>query len=191
MFSNLGPLFKTTFRQAESNDTRQNIPHDERDKGRKKREEEERQETQIDPWNDSTSVSVEALRTFLVNFLKTLPEVKESVIQRYEKPQDTFSTRPHESKRPTNTHNAKAVRAYQNMADHSITPRPQMPEAEKNNPRRVTADMMESQELRDAYQLIDDLDGLAARGVERLYIPKADDFLESLKAAISFEKSRA
>ena len=31
MLSQLVPLFKTTFRQAESNDTRQKIPHEERD----------------------------------------------------------------------------------------------------------------------------------------------------------------
>ena len=73
MFSNLGPLFKTQFRQAESNDTRQSIPHQERDNHRRNNAEDEQTASPEEAWTDDTTVSIFALRSFLIDFLKTIP----------------------------------------------------------------------------------------------------------------------
>ena len=183
MFSQLGPLFKTTFRQAESNDTRQKIPHEERDDNRQKQNEEEKKESNNDLWEDSTNVSVDALRAFLINFLGTLPEAQDIPLPPSPSKQENLSARPPEARRPTNTKNAKAVRAYQSIAAQSETPRPQQQDAPLKRPE-PSADMIESKELRDIYTLIDDLDILVKRGVQDLNIQKADSFVESLKNAV-------
>lgn len=188
MFSQLGPLFKTTFRQAESNDTRQHIPHDERDKGRRKREEAKKESQGPDPWVDDTSVTVEALRTFLVNFLKTMPGADDGLTQEVDQQNQPLSNRPPEQKRPTNTHNAKAVRAYQAMADKSTESKP--PPQKRPPPTAATADLLESKELRDIHGLIDDLDNLRARGVQALHIRPAESFVESLKHAVKLALSK-
>lgn len=181
MLSQLGPLFKTKFREAESNDTRQHIPHDERDKGRRKREEENAKEETSDLWEDNTSVSVVALRAFLIDFIKTIPEAQDiSLVPDEPKSQ---KQRPPERQRPTNTHNAKAVRAYQTMAEHASTPIKQEETTKRNND--PTADKIKSQELRDIYDLIQDLKILENRGLQNLNIEKADSFVLSLKNAVA------
>lgn len=190
MFSQLGPLFKTTFRQAEANDTRQNIPHDEIDKGKRKREEEDAKENEQPKWEDQTTVSVTSLRAFLVNFLGTMPEATDGTLTELTSRQNLEYQRPHETTRPTNTKNAKAVRAYQSMAAQSKVhtgskPPPKAPKAIANK------DAIQSKELRDIYQLIDDLDALATRGIEELTILKADTFVEALKHAVQHIKSSA
>ncbi|MEM6810874.1 MAG: hypothetical protein AAF549_00225 [Pseudomonadota bacterium] len=187
MFSQLGPLFKTTFRQAESNDTRQHIPHDERDKGRKKREEEESQSQKQEAWVDDTAVSVDSLRTFLINFLKTIPEAQDELSD-LDAGQDTAYSRPHEKTRPTNTHNAKAVRAYQTMAQKGQESAPPRPTEQIDN--KPTADKVASKELRDIYQLIDDLEVLKRRNIQNLQIKPAESFVESLKKAVALALSQ-
>lgn len=190
MFSQLGPLFKTTFRHAESNDTRQAIPHDERDKGRRKREEEEQKDSNAsDLWEDNMTVTVGALRTFLINFLKTLPGAEDSAIAQ-QNPAEKISIRPKERKRPTSTKNARAVRAYQSMAEKAQESAPAPPPEKTSDRIEPTADLLESKELRDIHTLIDDLDNLAQKGVHDLQILKADSFLESLKNAVLAEKSK-
>lgn len=181
MFSQLGPLFKATFRQAESNDTRQKIPHEERDLARKKDEEEKKSETHIELWEDNTSVSIQSLRAFLINFLKELPDAENLDIPE-NKPREESYTRPTEKNRPTNTQNAKAVRAYQAQAA-------QAPPASKNTdkvgePKKPRPQTIENKEMRDIYQLIDNLETLSGRGVEMLVIEKNGDFLTSLRSSV-------
>jgi len=199
MVEKLGPLFKSTFRQAESNDTRQNIPHDERDKGRRKREEEAAKEEKGDLWEDNASVSVVALRVFLIDFLKTMPG-GEDIAEDIEKnmtslegpdPSKAIKKRPHERQRPTNTHNAKAVRAYQTMAEHA-TPEPtNKSEASiKDDKTNKTAQKIQSQEIRDIYGLIQNLEILEKRNVQTLTIQKADSFVISLKNAVEKQISK-
>lgn len=190
MFSQLGPLFKTTFRQAESNDTRQHIPHQEMHKHKRKNPDEREKQSDDTLWQDNTSVSVTALRTFLIDFLKTIPEAKDISFVKQDKSDDSLKVRPHEKSRPTNTHNAKAVRAYQTMANHS--------ESKKTNPHNTppkinndpTADKIQSQELRDIYALIQNLEIIQERGVQNLTIQKADSFVESLKNAVKIALSK-
>lgn len=188
MFSQLGPLFKTTFRQAESNDTRQSIPHEERDEQRRRHEETEKEDKK-DMWEDDTSVTIPALRTFLMNFLKTMPGMEDMLSQPAEVEKKPLSGRPPEPTRPTNTRNAKAVRAYQSMAEKA-TPSAPLETAQPDKRPEPTADLLQSKELRDIYALIDDLELLDRRGIKLLHIRKADSFIESLKQAVVLEKSK-
>ena len=188
MFSRLGPLFRTTFRQAESNDTRQHIPHEERDQGRRKRDEERKPDIDSDPWVDNTSVGVPALRTFLIDFLKTSFDGENVALPEEDSAKKPLAARPPEKSRPTSTKNARAVRAYQSMAEKSQNQPPLAQETQIRKERDV--DLLESKELRDIYQLIDDLDFLAAKGVTTLNIMKADSFIESLKNAVYLAKSK-
>lgn len=194
MFSQLGPLFKTQFRQAESNDTRQYIPHEERDKGRKKQDDPQQKQTHDEAWIDNASVSVGALRAFLIDFLKTIPGGEDGSFIRDHKNSEEQSNRPKEQKRPSNTHNARAVRAYQTMAAHSSSkndsPPPQDPDLEKAKNNEPTADKLESKELRDIHGLIIDLEYLEKRGVTTLNIFQADSFVKSLQNAVTLAKSK-
>jgi len=190
MFSNLGPLFKTTFRQAESNDTRLHIPHEERDdpNGNKKEPEKDKEGT---VWEDDTIVSIEALRTFLINFLKTLPggeDLAQFETKRQE--EDLVRKRPPQSARPTNTRNAKAVRAYQSMAQHSDGVSDREENAPEKQSQEPDAALLKSRELRDIHGLIDDLESLKRSGVEQVHIKKADTFLEAMQNAVKLLKSR-
>ncbi len=203
MFSQLGPLFKTTFRRTESNDTRQAIPHNERDKGRAKDGEENQKKESADPWEDNTTVSIEALRGFLVNFLKTMMSEEANIEDEQAPNKDIrgndktdkqinqpISTRPPESKRPTSTKNARAVRAYQSIAEKTQSTVPPAPKPDKQGELKGTSPLLESEEFREIHSLIDDLDMLARKGVQTLHIPRGDDFLESLKNAVLLEKSK-
>jgi len=190
MFSNLGPLFKTTFRQAESNDTRLHIPHEERDDPNRNKDEREK-DKEGTVWEDDTIVSIEALRSFLINFLKTLPggeDLAQFETKRQE--EDLVKKRPPQSARPTNTRNAKAVRAYQSMAQHSDEQGNKEGDDKDEEVQQPAASLLKSQELRDIHGLIDGLEALKKQGIEQVHIKKADTFLEALKNAVTLLRSR-
>lgn len=193
MFSQLGPLFKTTFRQAESTDTRQGIKHYERDDGRKKREREEKSETS-ELWEDSTSVSVEALRSFLINFLKTVPAEEGGELSEDKSSASPSEEKTQEYRAPKTTAAARAVHAYQSMNEKTHTgsppPRPQpenMPETQEDS---SSVSLLHGSDVRLIHTLIDDLKLLSEAELETLTIRKADSFLDSLVAAVTLEKLR-
>lgn len=187
MFSQLGPLFKTQFRQTESNDTRQHIPHEERDQHRKKDNEDTTKNKESDLWTDDTTVSVTALRAFLIEFLKTIPGGDDTAFIKEHTQKEDAKSRPREQTRPTNTHNARAVRAYQTMASHAGNEIDiEKDIKEKNN--EPTADKLLSKELRDIHALILDLEYIENKGVRMLNILKANSFVESLTIAVALEK---
>lgn len=174
MFSSLGPLFKASFRQTEQTDTRQSIIREEKEEGRrKKREENPVKDDEF--WEDSTSVSVDALRTFLMNFLKgaTLTDK----IRENETPPPV---RMPEERTPADTRTARALDAYQSMAEktRASTPPPDMPAPQSE------VDLVTSEEIRLMHELIKDLEILSARGVETLKIEPAGSFLAALRNAI-------
>lgn len=194
MFSQLGPLFKTTFRQAESNDTRQKIPHEERDPPQRDKDDKEEKIDDDVLWQDSTTVSIAALRNFLINFLNTMPEAQ--IIDQSMDPNFETSdidevhvpqvNRPKERERPTNTHNAKAVRAYQAIANKTQEGRANTPQTQSGPTYRKppSADQIENKELRDIYQLIDNLEILSNKGVQDITIQKNGSFVESLQSSV-------
>lgn len=187
MFSELGSLFKTTFRQAEANDARQHIPHNERDNGHNKKKDKNENRNNDTLWEDTTGVSVNALHLFLIDFIKSKPET--STLD-FSQSETIKGRRPPQSSRPTSTQNAKAVRAYQAMANHT-PPREQIikTDVNRNENDKSNLDMIKSQELRDIYKLIKDLELLSNNNIMQLKINPAGSFVESLKNAVKVEKS--
>ena len=100
--------------------------------------------------------------------------------------QEDVSSRPKEQNRPTNTHNAKAVRAYQTMAAHTAPEKPKENETTKN----TTTDQLQSKELRDIHNLILDLEYLETKNIQNLNILKAESFIEGMKQAVKLTKSK-
>ena len=187
MFSQLGPLFKTQFRKTENNDARQHIPHQEHDAAQKKNQQQD-DKKEAPKWEDEASVSVASLRVFLIDFLKTLPGAEN--LDDFETPSaQNIQTRPHEKQRPSNTQNAKAVRAYQTMAQHAQGPE-DAPKAPSISDTKKPPQTIESKEYRDIYTLIQDLEILAQKGIKELLIYKSETFVQSLKTAVDKEKIR-
>jgi len=113
MFSNLGPLFKTVFRQAESTDTRQAIRREEKEQGRGNKEAQEDTHISVNLWEDNTSVSVTSLQAFLIDFLKDKTFSDKADISNQMAP---FQT---QQQKPQNTFVARATNAYQTMAEQT------------------------------------------------------------------------
>lgn len=185
MFSTLGPLFKTMFRQAEHADARLEIRRDEKRDGRKSAEFEDKEEDG-GLWEDSTDVSVSALKMFLQNFASGKTQ---AVAGQTEKQENQLASPPSPAPAaapgtPANTMTARAIGAYQHAAPKSaITPPPaaQKPQSD--------ADLMSGEDMRIIYQLMSDLDDISARGIETLHIQKAPTFLESLTNAVNAVKN--
>ncbi len=188
MFSQLGPLFKTHLRQAEHADTRFEIKREDKNDQGKKQEFEEKEDT-TPMWEDSTQVSVEALRTFLLQFLKTrgepTPEENNLV-----DPNSVYAGLNPKERTPASPMAARAVKAYATMAVYSHTDASLPPqEAPKEEPVDL-ADLLRSDELRTIHVLIAELEQLSRKGLQVLIIEKADTFLEALVQAVRLEKSK-
>lgn len=171
-------------RQAESADTRLGIRRDEKHEQNKKDHPEKEEEDESLLWNDSTTVSVEALKTFLNEFLKTKniePETQASGTSQ----EDTYRPEP---LKPTTTIAARAMKAYGSYVDHEPAVPPVEPQ-EQETPEDLSA-LLRTDEVRTMYGLIRELTALHNRGVEFLTIGKADTFLEALVIAVENEKKR-
>ena len=161
-------------------DTRQAIRREDKKVKRQGQEFEEEKGSPIDIWEDDTRVSVESLRTFLINFVQSQhkEESTETAIHSSEK---TMQVVDHNKKEPTKTQTARAVHAYQTIAnqtsavDHHIG---------TNTIARSEADLIQSEEMRKIYKLIDDLELLSKQGVETLHIERADSFVDSLRNSV-------
>jgi hypothetical protein len=187
MFSQLGPLFKATFRQTDPADVRLAIPHEEKKDDRRKSDDGSDDDSSA-LWEDSAGVSVDALRTFLINFLNG------STVQTglANAAPATPSAPVADTPRPLNTANARAAGAYQSMANrvepHHYTPPPVI-ETETPDAPKTDADLLHAGEIRTIHQLIADLDDLDKAGIMVLTIEPAETFLESLTNAVNLAKS--
>lgn len=183
MFSQLGPLFKTTLRQAEKSDTRLEIRREEKENPGRKDEEDSGAEETSALWEDSTAVSVEALRTFLIEFLKTRGDHPS---QNSMPDQEAGYTPTPEYRPPANNTAARAVKAYASTAGQVSAPPP--PAEEEPEQTVDLADLLKADELRTIHVLIHELDMLSRSGVQTLVIEKADTFLEALVQAVRLQK---
>ena len=184
MFSQLGPLFKTVFRNTEHADARLEIRRDEKRDGRRKTEFEEHADDNS-MWEDSTDVSVEGLKVFLNNFVRGMDgHEKNTAPSGIENAQDISPAPAHLE--PTNTTTARAIGAYQSMAQKSGSAAPPVIPAEKTS---ADVDLMHAQDVRVIYKLIEDLEIISARGVQTLTIQRANTFLESLANAVVLAKT--
>lgn len=186
MLSQLGSVFKTTFRQAEAADARLEIRREEKENGGKKKDGREESADDSALWEDSMAVSVAALHSFLVEFLKShgAPLPQEEQIAVAAPSADYQEPRP-----PVNSIAARAVKAYTAMAPaapSSIAPStPETPVVV--NP----ADLLSAEEIRAIHVLITDVDALAKSGVQTLNITIVGTFLESLIEAVRLTKNPA
>lgn len=186
MFSQLGPLFKTAFRQAESTDARLEIRREEKQDQGKKREHKEESAAEGDLWEDSTTVSVEALKTFLIEFLKSKGQETEEERRSVEKAPSAYTPAPLQA---TTTMAARAMKAY---GSHTLTPAPPPTEPRQTTDETVNlADLLAADELRAMHALIRELESLSRQGLQTLTIEKQDTFLGALVTAVEQAKSSA
>ena len=192
MFSQLGSLFKTQLRRAEQADTRLQIRHeDKEDQGKKEDSKEESVDTSA-LWEDSTQVSVEALRTFLVEFLKSRGgDVPEEIVPQ-DKNSSIMSRLTPEYRPPVTNRAARAIKAYSSLQSQNYDPPATPPDPLSASTEEVDlVSLLKADELRTIHVLIAELDHLATKGVQTLTIEKADTFLESLVLAVRLEKQQS
>jgi hypothetical protein len=192
VFSQLGPLFKTTLRQAEQADTRLQIRREDKEDQGKKQEFEETAEDTSALWEDSTEVSVGALRTFLTEFLKSRGDTTAEADPTQPENSSIMSGLTPESRPPATNAAARAVKAYGSMQAQNYGPPPTpVPTPEPEAQEVDLVSLLAADELRTIHVLIAELDILARKGVQTLTIEKADTFLEALVAAVRAEKAKA
>lgn len=188
MFSQLGPLFKTHLRQAEKSDARLEIRRDEKHDQGKKQEFEQEEDSGSTLWEDSTTVSVEALKAFLIGFLKSRGDDMPQVMQASATPDNAIGLTP-EYRPPVNNRAARAVKAYSSMAAQTSATTP-LPEPASDASVDLVS-LLAADEVRTMHVLISELEMLSRKGVQTLTIEKADTFLEALVLAVSAEKQKA
>lgn len=192
MFSQLGPLFKTTLRQAEQADTRLQIRREEKENQGKKDDAEESAEETSALWEDSTEVSVGALRTFLIEFLKSRGDSVPEAPELQGENTSIMSGLTPESRPPVSNAAARAVKAYSSMQAQNYGPPPVVETASEPQAEEVDlVSLLAADELRTIHVLIAELDILARKGVQMLTIEKADSFLQALVEAVRVEKAKA
>ncbi len=198
MFNALGNIFSIKPRQAEHTDTRQGIQRHDPEFERRRRSKESQEES--DFTQDNATVSVEALRLFLENFVKNANEdgsehvtpTTDSFME--EEPKDpldfkiqtemTLGDNARADKQSSTA--AHAASRYQNTAETT----------EKNTVLLETTDSAEgppldlsAADIRTIHILIDDLKSLSEAKIEYLNIERANSFLESLINAVNKVKT--
>lgn len=185
MFSNLGHIFFNRPRHAESADARLGIRrHDPDQDGRRKKEDGENSGSEFDR-DDSATVTVEALRIFLENFLQSITPAAQNV----EKNFSAQSAGQNHQPRHIDGETAKAVGAYGRTAQKNehknekpITPTVSAPDT-------GAATGLNAGEIRAIHGLLADLPELTARGIEYITIERGESFLASLVNAVEKAKN--
>lgn len=190
MFSNFGNLFITRPRQAEHTDTRLGIRrHEPEQEGRRKKDGEQKENPGFET-DDNATVTIEALRVFLENFLVSLqPQKSDGKTgggQKITAPQnhtpESSPGRPHPDGEA-----AKAAGVYQHVAQKVDRTAPSATaHTQDETPPPVE---LAAADVRAIHQLLADLKPLGARGVEYLVIERSDSFLGSLIAAVEKAKN--
>lgn len=186
MYSRLDPIFKSQMRQAETLDTHHGIHRHLDDESRRRKDSDDTHNSDPALWEDSTTVSIEALRAFLKNLLAdSQPDHKT------EGPKDSV-TKKSDKQPPKSGAAARAASAYQrtysatHYDDTEHAPLPVEPD-DKN----TAAIKLEPEERRAMHALIDDLKILAEAGHRNLVIEKNTSFLASLIEAVKKAKAGA
>ncbi len=186
MFSRLDSLFTGQLRHAETLDTKQAIRRHEDQPGREKKPHEETKEDASDLWEDRTTVSVRALKSFLEQLLKTAQAKTPSQAGQAGteavnvSPAAAAQPAPHETApRHVSEQSARAASAYQRTyrATHADAQAPAAPGA-------IPAIDLNPGEIRIMHRLVIDLGKLADDGTELLVLNKSESFLQSLVDAV-------
>lgn len=185
MFSKLDAIFRALPRQAESTDTRLGIRRDEEHEENRKNKNREEKPDETDLWQDSTVVSVAALRAFLENL------AGEAVIPAAQ-PADSggevialSSSSAQELTPPSPA--ALAAQTYKATAQRAENSTPPLPPAGRSEPQTAGIDLS-LDEVRVMHALTDDLAFLTEKGVMQLNIPRGESFLKSIMDAVTRAK---
>jgi hypothetical protein len=175
MFAELGNLFLRQMREAESTDARLDIKR--HDPDQEKRGAKKQGDTDSALNEDDTSVSIEALSLFLVNFLKSLQTGPAEALVSRPDPADLSPQAP-----------SRALPASQAADAYAATARAFIGGREtpviEYSAQAKAADGLSTQEIRDIYGLLDDLKALSSRDVRFLKIEPGANFLQSLIQAV-------
>lgn len=188
MFSSLGPLFKATFRQAEQLDTRMGIRKDDPRNENEKRDPREDGPEDDSLWEDSMGVSIAALRAFLVDFVdgKTGSPLSGAAPRSPSGAPLPVPPAGPEQRPAQDTKHARAVQAYQSMADKTAGSAYQAPPPP---PPAGDVDLVQSEDVRAIHGLIADLKLLEEAGHAELVLEKSESFIGALQAAVARLKS--
>ncbi|MGB4058467.1 MAG: hypothetical protein WBK77_10335 [Alphaproteobacteria bacterium] len=187
MFSSFGNIFITPPRQAESADARLDIRRHDPDQENRRRKRDENSSDAFDGTEDSATVTVEALRLFLENFLKSLEPKKDDGVGTLKADliipdQDSYAPPP-----VVDGAQARAAGVYRHVAqgvEKSAAP--------IVRPDNVSAPSVElgADDVRTIYKLIDDLKPLIERGITHVTIERGESFLGSLVRAVTMAAAR-
>lgn len=191
MFASIGQIFQTQPRQAEQSDTRQDIQrHDPEFERRKKKKHHEDED--LFP-EDGATVSVQALRVFLENFLKSLSEEQQNIPGPntqdenqaeldlgLEAPPISKQSHPESQVQHVSGQAAYAANTYQHIASagqkRSIL--------EQTGVSGVPPIHLDASEVRTIHAILDDLKIAEERNVEYIRIERSESFLGSIAAAV-------
>lgn len=176
MFSTLGNIFSIKPRQAESTDARLGIRRHEpeQEQGRKKQKTED-SDTFFNA-EDEATVSIEALRIFLENFLKSQQEPEKTATPASQAPAAEIPGQaPHISGEAS-----QAASAYQTTAQSNKKYMPPVATTEES----AQGPLLQAHEIRTIHVLLNDLADLSTKNIEYLRIERSDSFLNSLVAAV-------
>jgi len=185
MFSKLDAIFRSLPRQAESTDTRLGIRRDEqREEGRKNKEREEKPD-ETDLWQDSTVVSVAALRAFLENLAgdAVIPALQPAGPDGENLAVSSVPAAP-----PPPSPAAYAAQTYKATAQRGGSDAPPPSAAARGEPQQAAGIDLSLDEVRVMHSLSDDLAFLAEKGVSQLNIPRGESFLKSIMEAVARAK---
>lgn len=191
MFSEINKLYGRPNRHAESADTRKDIKRHDPDIPTRVDDEETRKP--FADLQDDASVSVEALRAFLQNFVagKTPPPPQnepqpEMVKITPNAESDTNETEtapaPEPLPSPIPDIDPKTKAAMAAYRARSGAPAP-TPPASRSPQIDAAVDMLGAEDVREIYSLLDDLKTLSDRGVQTLTIVPRATFLDGLRDA--------
>lgn len=197
MFSALGNIFSIKPRQAEQTDTRQAIRRHDPDYEQRRRKKQSDADQGLS--EDGATVSVEALRIFLKNFVRnnangetaqqTLNEEQSLPEQHYEptdyKIQADLGLADTADQQEKSAQAAKAASTYENAAQTKNTRI--LFETTDQGAIGPTLDLSAA-DIRTIHLLIEDLKILNAENIEYLQIERAATFLDSLVNAVNKAK---
>ncbi len=188
MFSNVGSIFTTKPREAESTDTRLGIRRHDPDQEQPKKKKKDDEETAFFNEGDEATVSIEALQIFLENFLRSLLETAGMpAAPAGDQAKQATSTKPthQQTMKSHDGEAAHAANAYQSTS-FAVNKATHFDSAPIQN-----ADLgLESHEVRMIYDLLADLKILAEKNVQTLHIERGNTFLQSLAAAVKKSKAQ-
>ncbi len=184
MDSRLDSIFKTRFRHAEPLDTRQAIRrHDQPDSNNRKKDGRKDDDKQ-DLWEDQTTVSIRALKTFLRQLVTQQPAQapqENGTPKNQQKHKDNQQGATPPASAPPAPAAARAASAYQRTynATHDESIGGDAPQSGALPDIELAPD-----EIRTIHKLIDALEQLDRANIDYLTLRKHDSFLQSLVEAV-------